>query len=85
MPPSTIFLASERVAGALVDRGTGTAVACVPGAAWGTDVGLAPPDESGVGLVAESVVESDEHAIATTRSNDSNAKTGFIVTLVLRL
>ena len=77
MPPSTIFLASERGAGALVDWGTGTAVACVPGAAWGTDVGLAPPDESGVGLV----VESDEHAIATTRSNDSNAKTSLMLIL----
>jgi len=28
--------------------------------------------------VAESVVESDEHAMATTRSNDSDAKTSLM-------
>jgi len=50
---------------------------------------LLPLFESAVKLltesVAESVVESDEHATATKRSNDSNAKTSFIVALVLRL
>ncbi len=35
--------------------------------------------------VAESVVESDEHATATKRSNGSNAETNFIIALVLRL
>jgi len=46
---------------------------------------LLPLFESAVKMLTESVVESDEHATATKRNNDNNAKTSFIVALVLRL
>ena len=42
----------------------------------GTEVGSTPP--------AFSEMESDEHAIPTTRSNPSNARTGFILILTKR-
>jgi hypothetical protein len=71
VPPSTALALLRESA----DSATGVGVDAVPGdAVLDGDLEKSASTDSRVG----SVVESDEHAIATNRSNDSNRKTGFI-------